>query len=157
MQRIVVLGRGGAGKSTLAERLERTTALPRTELDAVFWSAELEPTPRDDWRRTQADLATRERWILDGDLGPHDDLAPRLRRADTVIVLDLPAWRCARRVIRRGRETRDFWSWMLRWRRRDRPMILRAIDRHAPTATLVVLSSPAEIDRWIEQVSAAGD
>jgi hypothetical protein len=32
---------------------------------------------------------------MDGDLGPYDALAPRLTRADTVLILDFALMRCA--------------------------------------------------------------
>ena len=38
MRRILILGRGGTGKSTLAARLGATLALPVTELDKHFWA-----------------------------------------------------------------------------------------------------------------------
>ncbi|HWG11945.1 MAG TPA: hypothetical protein VG268_01600 [Streptosporangiaceae bacterium] len=41
MRRVVILGRGGAGKSTLARDLSGRTGLPVAELDALFW----EPGP----------------------------------------------------------------------------------------------------------------
>jgi adenylate kinase family enzyme len=37
MRRVVVLGRGGAGKSTFAARLGMATGIPVVELDALFW------------------------------------------------------------------------------------------------------------------------
>src|SRR5687768_11636574 len=89
---LVILGRGGAGKSVLARELGLVTGLPVVELDQQLWSAALEPMPLDDWAALQAVLADEPRWIMDGDLGPYDDVAPRLRRADTVVVLDLPLW-----------------------------------------------------------------
>jgi len=69
--------------------------------------------------RLQADLVAPDHWILEGDLGAYDDCPPRLERADTVVVLDLAAWVCAWRILRRGREGRDFLRWMLRWRTRS--------------------------------------
>lgn len=90
MKRIVVLGRGGAGKSTLAARLGAALDLPVIELDKHFWSPDLTPTSKERWAKIQRQLAGGQRWILDGDLGPHDVLSVRLRAADTVVVLDFP-------------------------------------------------------------------
>lgn len=66
---------------------------------------------------------------MDGDLGPHDVLRPRLGRADTVVVLDLSFARCAWRAWRRGSERADFWRWLFTWRYRSRPAVLRHRDR----------------------------
>jgi dephospho-CoA kinase len=42
-RRVVILGRGGAGKSTFAARLGAVTGIPVIELDTVFWRADLTP------------------------------------------------------------------------------------------------------------------
>jgi hypothetical protein len=148
VRRIVVLGPGGAGKSVLARRLGAALGLPVIELDAHFWSADLRPRPPDEWQAVQSRLAAEEAWVMDGDLGPYDVLEPRLARADTVVVLDLPTRLCAWRAFRRSPQLRlDFWRWLLGWRRRSRPRILRAVAEHAPGARLLLLRSPAAVDR----------
>jgi len=152
MQRVLVLGPGASGKSTFARRLSDATGIPRIELDAVFWSADLQPTARADWVARQEQLCAGAAWILDGDLGPYDTLEVRLELADAVVVLDLPTWRCAWRAIRRSREPRDFWRWLLTWRRRYRPKLMRAVAEHAGAATLFVVRTTRESDdliaRW---------
>jgi adenylate kinase family enzyme len=152
VDRVVVFGRGGAGKSVLARELGIATGLPVIELDKEFWSDELEPLPAEDWARRQAVLAVRPRWIMDGDLGPYDQVEPRLRRADTVVVLDMALWRCAWRAWRRGPQRRDFWDWTVRWGRRCRPRLLRAAADLAPRAEIVILRSPRSVRRWLVAV-----
>ena len=98
MKRVVVLGRGGAGKSTVAVQLGMLIGLPVIELDKYFWSSDLTPLPAEQWNALQRKLVSAERWILDGDLGPYDALDVRLQAADTVIVLDFALWRCAWRA-----------------------------------------------------------
>src|SRR5919202_6200438 len=131
VQRVVVLGRGAAGKSLLARELGRATNLPVVELDKEFWSADLQPMLLDVWRKRQQTLGEEPRWIMDGDLGPYDDPAPRLRRADTVVVLDMPLWLCTWRAFRRGRERSDFWRSVIRWRRQSRSEVMATIAKHA--------------------------
>jgi hypothetical protein len=123
------------------------------ELDKQFWSAELEPLVTDEWARRQAILAERPRWIMDGDLGPYDAVEPRLRRADTVVVLDLPLWLCAWRARRRGPARCDFWEWTIRWRRHSRPGLLRAISKLAPRADVVILRNRRSVHRWLAAAS----
>jgi adenylate kinase family enzyme len=149
MERVVILGRGAAGKSVLARAIGERTALPVLELDKEFWNEALEPLPIDEWVRRQAALAEEPLWIMDGDLGPYDDVAPRLRRADTVVVLDMPLALCAWRALRRGAERRDFWTWTARWRRDSRGRLLADVARLAPRAEVVVLRNPRSVRRWL--------
>src|SRR6266566_8336584 len=116
MQRVVILGRAASGKSTLARRLGAITRLPVMELDKLFWRPGLLPTPREAWSAAQERLAGQEQWIMDGDLGPYDAVQVRLRRADTVILLDFSLFRCACQAITRSRERADFWRWLLTYR-----------------------------------------
>ena len=132
MRRVVILGRGAAGKSTAALALGQRTGLPVIELDKHFWLAGTTPTSPTEWTRKQTELIARDCWILDGDLGPDDDLPIRLAAADTVIVLDFSLLRCAWRAARRSRGRADFWHWLICWRRRSRPLVLEAVAGHAP-------------------------
>jgi adenylate kinase family enzyme len=152
VRRVIVLGPGGAAKSTLARELGARLDLPVVELDTVFWSADLEPTPIAQWQVRQRALAGEPTWIMDGDLGPYDDLAPRLEWADTVVILDFPRWRCAWRSLRRSRQRMDYWRWLWRWPTESRPKLLAEIARYAPDATLTVLRRPRAVERWLAEV-----
>ncbi|GAA4908411.1 hypothetical protein EV188_101961 [Actinomycetospora succinea] len=149
MQRVVVLGRGGAGKTTAARRLGKVIDAPVLELDRYFWSDDLTATPPARWASVQAELAAGERWVMDGDLGPYDVLAPRLCRADTVVVLDLGLPRCACRALRRSRERVDFWWWLLTWRRRSRPVVAAAIRSYGRGADVHVITSPRQLTAFL--------
>jgi adenylate kinase family enzyme len=152
VQRVVILGRGGAGKSTLARRLGEVTGLPVVELDTLFWQAGLTPADSSRWTECQHELVRREAWILDGDLGPHDSaLDVRLRAADTIIVLDFSFLRCAWRTVLRGRERSDYWRWVWTYRRSSLPGIMRTIRQSAPQARLYVLRHPGMVLRFLAQ------
>ncbi|MDG4827694.1 hypothetical protein O7627_00045 [Solwaraspora sp. WMMD1047] len=155
MKKVVILGRGGAGKSTLAARLGTALALPVIELDKHFWAPDLTPTPKNQWADIQHRLTSGRRWIIDGDLGPYDVLDVRLRAADTVIVLDFPLWRCAWRALRRSRENQAFWRWVLTYRRRSLPTVMTAIANNAAHADLRVLRSPRAVEQLLNQANPA--
>ncbi|MFI5910693.1 hypothetical protein [Dactylosporangium sp. NPDC051541] len=151
MNRVVILGRGGAGKSTLATRLGAALTLPVIELDKHFWAPDLTPTPTEQWVQIQRQLTDSRQWVIDGDLGPYDDLATRLHAADTVIVLDFPLWLCAWRALRRSRENLAFWRWLITYRRRSLPTVMTAIATHAEHAELHVLHNPHAVERLLTQ------
>ena len=153
MKRVVILGRGGAGKSTLARRLGEITGLGVIELDKLFWQPALAPTSRDQWVEMQQKLVREERWIMDGDLGPYDAVEARLQAADTIIFLDFSLVRCAWRALRRSRERADFWRCLLAYRRKSRPILMDAIARHASNAKLHVLHNPKEVRRFLADMT----
>jgi adenylate kinase family enzyme len=153
MRRVVIIGRGASGKSTLALELADITRLPVIELDRMFWQPGLVATPRDQWVAIQQELVKGERWIMDGDLGPHDVIDVRLRAADTVIFLDCSLVRCVWRAIRRSRERADFWRWLLAYRRRSRPILMQAIATHAAKADFHILRNPRAVRRFVEQLA----
>jgi adenylate kinase family enzyme len=156
MQRVVILGRGGAGKSTFARRLGETTGLPVFELDQHFWQPGLVPASRERWIEIQRELSSQDRWIIDGDLGRYDVLSVRMEAADTVLVLDFGVLLCAKRAIRRSRERAEFWWWLVSWRWRERPKIKQAIAEYAARADVRIFSSPDELDRFLAAKTSVG-
>jgi adenylate kinase family enzyme len=56
MKRVLILGPGASGKSTLAASLAEITGLPVIELDKIFWKPGLLPMPRDQWVELQQKL-----------------------------------------------------------------------------------------------------
>jgi nicotinamide riboside kinase len=155
MKRVLILGPGASGKSTLATRLAEITGLPVIELDKAFWKPGLLATPRDQWVELQQRLVDEHQWIIDGDLGPYDAVEVRLRAADTIILLDFSFVRCAWRALQRPRERSDFWLWLWRYRRQSRPILLEAIHNLAPQARLHVLRNPKALERFLAHVANA--
>src|SRR5947199_10477215 len=92
MNRVLVIGTGGTGKTTLARRLAERTALPLIHLDLLYWRPGGQPTPNAEWRQTVERLITAEKWIIDGNYGGTLDL--RLAACGTVVLLDLPRGGC---------------------------------------------------------------
>jgi adenylate kinase family enzyme len=152
MKRVVILGRGASGKSTLARGLGEITGPPVIELDKVFWRPGLVATPRDQWVVVQEKLVAEDGWIMDGDLGPYDAVEVRLRAADTIIFLDFSFVRCAWRAVRRSRERADFWRWLSAYRCQSRPILMQEIANHAVSAELRVLRDPEALRRFVADV-----
>jgi len=153
MKRVVIIGRGASGKSTLAARLGEITGLPVIELDKVFWRPGLVATSRDQWVVVQEGLVAEEGWIIDGDLGPYDVVEVRLRAADTILFLDFSLLRCSWRAIRRSHERVDFWRWLLAYRWQSRPILMEAIANHAVNADLQVFRNPAALRQFVAEVA----
>ena len=163
-RRVLIIGSGGAGKSTLAARIGARLALPVIHLDAVYWRAGWVETPADEWQRTVAELAARDGWVMDGNYG--GTMPARLAACDTVVFLDLPRllclWRVVRRAIRyRGRTRPDmapgcpeqvnweFVRWIWTYPTRRRPGVLRLLATAAATKRVEILRSGREVEAFV--------
>ncbi len=148
----VALGRGGAGKTVAARQIGELLHLPVIELDQLFWSAELTPTPPEQWSSLQAELAAAERWVMAGDLGPYDVPEARLVRADSIVILDFGLARCLWRAARRSRERPDFWRWVITWRHCARPVLLAAVADYALHADLHTVRTRRQLNRLLNSL-----
>jgi adenylate kinase family enzyme len=155
MRRVVILGRGGAGKSVLARQLSALTGIPVVDLDGLFWQPGPAPTPPGEWHARHRDLIAADSWIIDGDLGSYDTGLPaRLGAADTIVVLDFGLLRCAWRTLLRGRESAEYWRWVWSYRRRSLPELRMAVAAQLPRARVHVLRDPGMVRRFLAGAQA---
>jgi adenylate kinase family enzyme len=167
VQRVVVLGSGGSGKSTFAETLAAATGLPLFHLDEYYWRPGWVQTPTEEWRVIQSGLVAHECWIIEGNYSGTYDL--RLPRADTVIVLSPPRQVCVYRVLKRvflnwhrdvqaagcpERLDISFVHWVWQFPKEERPLLDQALARYAGRFTVVELTSTASVRRYLEEVRA---
>jgi len=166
MQKVLVLGCPGAGKSTLARQIAQITGLPIVHLDRHYWQPGWREPGRKEWDAAVAELLRLPRWVMDGNYG--STLPLRLAAADTAILLDFPTWRCLARVLRRvigsyGRTRPDmapgcpehldlaFLVYVWRYRRRERLGHVAALGRF--DGRLVTLRRPAEVAEFLAGLS----
>jgi adenylate kinase family enzyme len=164
MKRVLVIGSGGAGKSTFARRLGERLGLTVIHLDRVFWHPGWVETPKDEWRREVGELCGGESWVIDGNYSGTLDV--RLAACDTIIFLDLPRAVCLWRVLKRVLTYRDgsrpdmadgcreridlkFLYWVWTYPTRRRPKILALLDERAADKLVIRLTSSAEVERFL--------
>lgn len=165
MERVILIGCGGAGKSTMARALGEKTGLPVVHLDQIFWRENWQSIPKEEFDRLLQIELEKPRWIIDGDYGR--TLPLRLQYCDTVVFLDYPRLECLLGVIKRiltsyGRSRPDmapgcrerldweFLTWVWNWRKNKRQNILDALA-NAKGVRIIILKNRKEGRKFLEE------
>ena len=99
MERIMIIGCGGAGKSTLARQLGAKLNLPVVHLDKLFWRPGWEQISREEFDRHHREALAQEKWIIDGNYDR--TMGERAKYCDTIIYLDFSRAACLMGVAKR--------------------------------------------------------
>ena len=100
MQRITIAGNSGAGKSTFAELLSKSTGIPVYHLDLIQFKPGWQKTPGKEFNQIHNSWLTKPNWIIEG-VGPWEGLKQRFETADTIIYLDFPEDYCLQKAQER--------------------------------------------------------
>jgi adenylate kinase family enzyme len=162
-RRILIVGCGGAGKSTLARALGQALGLPVVHLDRLWWLPGWQNrTPEEFDLLLQAELA-KDAWIIDGNY--LRTFAMRLARAEFCIFLDFDVETCLAgmrtRVAEYAGRTRpdmsegcperydpDFEIWVREFNTEVRPAMLETLA--ACGVPYRVFTTRAQLQRWCE-------
>lgn len=165
----MILGCGGAGKSTLAKALHEITGLPLIHLDQLYWKPNWEETEKQEWEAIVEAASDKKQWIMDGNYSSTMDF--RLRKADTIIFLDRSRWLCLYRVMKRifihygktrpdmaedcnERFKWDFVHYVLRYNQTRRPKILKKISALKTSKQVFILRNEHEVNTYLKHLTA---
>jgi adenylate kinase family enzyme len=163
MDRILIIGSSGAGKTTLATWLGRRLDLPVIHLDSHYWRSNWTVPLAEEWRTRVSELVQGDKWVMDGNFGGSLDI--RLPACDTIIFLDFPRrislWRILKRWAQWHGHTRpdlapdcserlnwEFLRWVWNFPRETRPKILEKIRPYRTGKNIIILKNPAEVKQF---------
>jgi len=167
MDRIAIIGCGGSGKTHLANQLATLFNLPLTHLDGLYYDADWNPLPQEEFAALQHDLMAGHRWLIEGNYA--STLPIRLAAADTVIFLDVHALTCLTGIAQRrwryqgGQHAKDgvydritwnFVRYIWGYRKTMRPKVRQLLGEHGSKARLVTLTSRRQAARFVAQLRA---
>lgn len=164
MKKVMIIGCGGAGKSTLSKRIGEKLQLPVIHLDQAYWKPNWEDRDKVEWAKIVTTLADQKAWVLDGNYGGTIDI--RLQRADTVIFMDRSRWLCVYRVLKRWWQTRgrtrpdmapgceerfsfQFLHYVFFYNKTRRPGILKKLTQLSAHQLVFRLRTEREIEHFI--------
>jgi len=170
MQKILIIGIPGAGKSTLSFKLAEILNLPLIHLDRHFWNPGWVETDRDIWREKVKELILGEKWIIDGNYDSSLDL--RIPACDTIIFLNfstmLGLWRALKRSIFFRHRPRpdmaegcrekidfEFYTWIWNFRKRIRPRVFEMLDKHGDGKNIIIFKRQSEVDLFLNRLGSS--
>lgn len=163
MQKVLVIGCSGAGKSTFARRLQGLTGLPLYYLDRLWHKPDRTHITREEFDRVLAEWLARPAWILDGDYSR--TLPQRLEACDTVFFLDFPLEVCLAGVEnRRGAQRPDmpwveeeldaeFLQYILDFGQAQLPAIRAMLEPYRGRRQILTFRSRAGADAWLNALA----
>ena len=166
MERILIIGCSGSGKSRLARKLGQKLGLPVIHLDQLWWTENWQNVTVEEFDSRLAMALNMDRWIIDGNYSR--TMGVRLSQCDTVIYLDFSRWACLlgmcqRLLSSRGKTRPDMsagcperfswefvkWIWDFNKNNRVRNYTYLAQAKHAQS---VVLKNRREVRAFLDTV-----
>ncbi|MGJ8656750.1 MAG: DNA topology modulation protein [Akkermansiaceae bacterium] len=105
INKIMIIGCCGAGKSTLSFKLKEHFKLPLYHLDRLFWKPGWIQAERNDYIAKHQEIIEKPQWIIDGNYS--FTMPDRLEKADLIICMDLPRWLCIWGIFKRRIQYRN--------------------------------------------------
>lgn len=160
MERVLVLGCPGSGKSTFSRTIRDITGLSLFHLDMIWHKPDRTNISKEEFQREVVDLSAKEQWILDGNY--IRSLDTRLQRSDTVFLFDYSIDICVERARARiGKKREDmpwietefdaeFEEWIKNFPQNQLPYIYQALEKYNQSNTIEIFKSPQDTAQYLK-------
>lgn len=163
MQKVMIIGCPGSGKSTFARKLRDLTGLPLYYLDMLWHKPDRTNISKEEFDTRLIEITGRDRWIIDGNY--RRTLRARMEQCDTVFLLDYPLELClAGAQARIGTKREDmpwtetefdgeFRQWIEDFPKDQLPEIYELLEEYRDRKTIVIFRSREEADAYLRKLS----
>ena len=110
MNKVIIIGCPGSGKSTFSKAIHEKTGLPLYHLDMLYWNSDRTTVNKELFRERLQKVIECDSWIIDGNYGSTIEM--RMKECDTVFFLDYPVEICIDGVRERKGKVRTDMPWV---------------------------------------------
>lgn len=105
VNKIIVIGSPGSGKSTFSRKLSKITGIDIYHLDNIFWNEDRTSIEISEFDKEVKCIIEKQSWIIDGNY--FVNMHERINFADTVFFLDYNTDVCISGIMERRGEKKD--------------------------------------------------
>ncbi len=161
MNKAIVIGCPGSGKSTFSRALQKLTGLPLYHLDLLKWNSDKTTVSKEIFLERLQNIIVLDSWIIDGNYGSSIEL--RLKECDTVFFLDYPVEICIEGVKQRQGKPRpdmpwieteddeDFFEFIRNYNSQSKPKVLELLKKYSEKY-IVIFKSREEANEYLNQM-----
>ena len=110
MEKIIVIGCPGSGKSTFSKALHEITNIPLFHLDNLYWNSDRTTVSKSVFSQRLSQILLQNTWIIDGNYA--STMVQRMEACDTIIFLDYPTELCLNGIYERKNKCRSDIPWV---------------------------------------------
>lgn len=159
MEKVIIIGCPGSGKSTFGRKLKHITGLPLYHLDMMFWNEDKTTVSKEIFIERLHEVMSNPKWIIDGNYGSSMEM--RIRESDTVFFLDYPTNVCIEGIesrkgqprsdmpwIENGNTDKDFIDFINKYNSESRPKVISILEKYT-SKNIVVFRSRVESEEYL--------
>jgi len=165
MEKVIIIGCPGSGKSTFARSLRDITGLPLHHLDMLYWNKDGTTVSKDVFLSRLEMVRSNPKWIIDGNYASTMEM--RIKECDTVFFLDYPTEVCLSGIKeRKGKlrsdmpcilhdnEDEEFVDFIINYNLECRPNVVSLLKEYS-MKNIIIFKSREESKQYLFSLSRA--
>lgn len=162
MNKIIIIGSPGAGKSVFSRKLREVTKIPLYHIDMLYHNWDGSHISREELELKLKEIFKKDKWIIDGNY--QRTLETRIKECDTVYLLDFPTEVCLQGARERVGKKRDDLPWLeknldeefkkaiIDFPKEKLPKIYELLEKYKKNLNVIIFKSREETDEYIDKL-----
>lgn len=163
MNKIIVIGCSGSGKSTFARKLSALLNLPLYYLDMIWHKPDKTTITQKEFDIKLNNILKEDSWIIDGNY--QRTLEMRLKKCDSVFLFDISTELCLEGAKSRIGKQRvdlpwletdfddDFKQWIYDYKTKSLPITMDLLKQYQDGKQIIIFKSREESEEFLKKLS----